>query len=396
VTQKILLATTVDWPSAARLAGAFSVLGASVEAVLPGHHVLRRSRYLSRAYPYRALHPLASLAQGIEAAEPDLVVPCDDRALSALLALTGFETLLTRSLGPLAGYAVLTARAPSIAAAREEGIAAPLTLAVDELQALPEALEHVGLPCVMKVDGSWGGGGVKLVRNTAEAEQTFRQLQGPPSRLRSLVRAVLRRDPHFFGEALQPKKAVVNLQAFIQGKPATSAFACRGGEVLAAQHMDVVEWSGATGPARQMQRVHCPRMEEAAHRLAARFQLSGLHGLDFVRNAAGIPQLIEINPRATQICHLALDADLPAALLGFPPRPPVTTRSLVALFPQLLANPQRLPAVFYDSPWDDQAVLQAFSGGTRGEAHELELLPEWAGAEGKPALRQEVYSPRPR
>ena len=79
------------------------------------------------------------------------------------------------------------------------------------------------------------------------------------------------------------------MQRFIRGKPATSAFACRDGEMLAAIHMDVVESRGTTGPASLIRRTDCARMDEAARRIARRLGLSGLHGLDFVRDEGGVP-----------------------------------------------------------------------------------------------------------
>ena len=212
----------------------------------------------------------------------------------------------------------MMARSRAIAVAQAEGISAPLTVAVANKDEFWRALEAVGLPAVLKADGSWGGEGVAVVRTHEEAGGAFRRLAGPPSRLRSLVRAVLRKDAHFLQEALAPKAVSLQVQQFIRGKPATSAFACRDGEVLAAIHMDVVESRGTAGPASLIRRTDCSRMDEAARRIARRFGLSGLHGLDFVRDEGGVPHLIEINPRATQICHLALGAghDLPSALLG--------------------------------------------------------------------------------
>jgi len=370
--QKILLVTTAVWSSAARLAGAFSGLGAQVEAVFPRGHVLGVSRYLGRAHRYRPLSPLVSLAKAIDAAAPDRVIACDDRALALLLRLDGFTAVLEASLGPLASYRVLTARAPAIAAARQEGIPAPLTLAVDSLSDLPEALQAVGLPCAMKTDFSSGGEGVKFVGSTAEAEQAFVRLQGPPSRARSLVRAVLRHDAHFLDAALHPAKAAVSLQAFVPGKPATSVFAAKDGQVLAALHMNVLSWHGDTGPASLMQRVADPMMDEAARKIAARFRLSGLQGLDFVRDARGKPHLIEVNPRATQICHLPLDADLPAALLGVPGRAPATDLRQIALFPQVVTMAELPRSVYRDIPWDDPKVLRALSGTAPSDASGLE------------------------
>jgi len=383
---KILLVTTVQWPSAARLAGAFANLGARVEAVFPRRHVLSACRYLDRAYRYRALDGSASIAEAITAAKPDRIIPCDDRALLLLLPLKQFAPLLERSLGPLDGYEVLTARAPSIAVAREEGITAPLTLAVADREALPRALAEAGLPCVMKADGSWGGGGVKFVCSQADAERAFAELEGPPSRLRSMVRAVLRSDLHFLAEARHPARAQVNVQALITGKPATTVFAAHEGRVLAAMHMDVVSWAGDTGPASLMSRIDCPAMDEAAAKLAARFRLNGLHGLDFMRDKDGVPHLIEINPRATQICHLPLSADLPAALLGLLPREPVTMGRKIALFPQLLSAGELPRETYRDIPWDDPGVLRAAAGDHLPEAEGLETIAEFARPGGGPPI----------
>lgn len=390
--RKILLATTVTWPSAARLASAFSILGAEVEAVSPRHHILRLSRYLKHSYTYRPLSPLKSFEAALHAAEPDLVIPCDDRALHLLLQLTGFRPLLERSLGALENYPVLMGRAPSMIAAREEGIAAPLTVAVGDAAALPAALAEVGLPCVMKADASWGGEGVKFVCSAEDARRAFRALQGPPARWRSLARIALREDLHHLHQVMRPQTAAVCVQALIPGKPATSVFATRNGEVLAALHMDVAGWSGDTGPANLMQRVDDPAMETAARKVAARFRLNGLQGLDYVRDKQGVAHLIEINPRATQICHLALGPDLPAALLGVPPRPPVTTARQIALFPQLLTAGERSSFVYQDVPWDDPAVLSAASGELLPEAEVLDLIPQFERTVGGPAIfRSGVY-----
>jgi hypothetical protein len=381
--QKVLLVTTVPYSSAARLAGAFSILGAKVEAVFPREAPIAVSRYLDRGYRYRPLAREESLSEALRSAEPDFVIPCDDRAAALLSDLTAFAPLLERSLGPLAAYRVLMARAPSMAAARQEGITAPLTRSVSGLADLTEALQEIGLPCVMKTDFSWGGAGVKFVSSLKEAEKAFAKLQGPPSRLRSLVRVVRRKDLHFLEAARNPAAATVNLQALVPGKPATSVFAAKDGKVLAAQHMDVVSWRGDAGPATVMARVCDTVMDEAAARIAALFHLSGLHGLDFMRDAAGFPHLIEINPRATQICHLPLDADLPAAMLGIEPRLPVTDQKRIALFPQLLSAGDLPPQVFRDIPWDDPRVLRLQSGDALPEAAELEAIAQFDRPAGR-------------
>ncbi|MGZ6022032.1 MAG: ATP-grasp domain-containing protein [Rhizomicrobium sp.] len=373
---RILLSTTVQWPSGARLAGAFATVGAQVDALYPAGHVKAKSRFVSGHHIYNPLFPLPSLARAIEAASPDLIVPCDDRAVRQLLALyhrnphSDAGSLIAFSLGRIESYPALFSRSSFIAAALSEGIAAPATIGVDDIDTLELALVEIGFPAVLKSDGSWGGGGVVIARAREQAHDAYRRLSSAPSRMRSIARTFRRKDTHFLLDALSPPHALVSVQRFVAGEPATTSIACWQGRVLAGFHMDVLETSYATGPASVMRHVECPQMEVAAQRLAARFRLSGLHGLDFVRDAAGKAHLIETNPRATQSSALALGPghDLVAALAGcITPsargaRPLVTTNEVFALFPQEWRrdpNSAWLRTAHLDVPWDDPDVLKA-------------------------------------
>jgi hypothetical protein len=108
-------------------------------------------------------------------------------------------------------------------------------------------------------------------------------------------------------------------------------------------------------------------MAAAAEAVAATFQLSGLFGLDYMRDAAGRVHLLEMNQRATPTMHLSLEQDLPASLLraaGFAARsrPPVTDKREIALFPrEWLRDPTSawLTRAYHDVPWDDPMVLLA-------------------------------------
>jgi ATP-grasp domain len=372
MSPRILLFTTVNWPSSARLAGAFAGVGAHVEALAPAGHVVGKSRFVQGFHGYSPLFPSATLVRAVATARPDIIVPCDDRALALLLKPQPClpKGLVEFSLGRLESYPTLVSRGDFIAAARDAGIVAPETLALKDESDLEAGLARLGFPAVLKADGSWGGDGVAIVRNLAQAREAFRRLAVAPSRIRSLTRAVARRDAHFLRDALHPPIVSVNLQRFVPGRPATSAFAAWKGRVLATIHMDVLESQGVTGPASVMRRTDCPQMEQAAIRIAERFGLSGLHGLDFVRDDAGQPHLVEINPRATQSSAFALGPghDLPAALAGcISPairgaRPAATTNPVIALFPQEWrrdAQSAWLDTAHLDAPWDDPAVLRA-------------------------------------
>ena len=129
------------------------------------------------------------------------------------------------------------------------------------------------------------------------------------------------------------------------------------------------------GPATVLARRDCPQMQDAARRIARHFGLSGLIGLDFIRDRQGQVHLLEINPRATPTAHLVLGVghDPCGALLqklgaAFAPRPadhPFPPDRPVP--PGMAARPRQPLAAraFHDVPWDDPAVLQALIAGGR-------------------------------
>lgn len=376
---RLLLAATTPWPTAARLAAAFTKLAWRVEAMVPSESPVRASRFLEKVHGYTPLAPVRSLKTAIVSSGADLVIPCDDRALRHLLRLHAhalevrdrdLTALIARSLGAPEQYETMLARPAFIAAAEALGIAVPRTRAIASEGDFEAGLAEIGLPVVLKADGSWGGEGVKVAYTREEARAAYRRMSLPLPAWRLMLRALRRRDAHHFAAAFAPARPRLSMQAFISGTPATTSFAAWGGEVLAAVHFDVVESDGETGPASVVRRVDDPAMAAAARTLARHFGLCGLHGLDFIRDASGSVHLLEINPRATQTAALApgeghdLAAALAARAIGVDvrPREPLVTEDLVALFPQgCLRSPSQpaLGAVHFDAPWDDSALLRA-------------------------------------
>jgi hypothetical protein len=372
---KILLSTTVSWTSTARHAAGFALAGAEVVALAPRHAPVTASRYVSASYVHRPILGLASLRQAIDRAAPDLIVPCDDRAVENLLGVHAREpakspvsALIERSLGRPERYGQVISRTGSLAIARGLGIRTPETYPVANEEALERCLDILGLPAVLKVDGSWGGEGVVVAKTREEARAAFHKLASPPSRVRSLGRAVRRRDSHHLLTALSPRAGRVSIQRFVHGRPAASAFACWQGEVKAAIYYDVLVADGAIGPPSVIRRIDNPEMAEATQRLARHFGLSGLHGLDFIREENGVAHLIEINPRATQGGTLPFGPgrDLAAALCGcvMPgavSRDPIASNTVVFFPRQWLRDPSSalLRDGHHDVPWDDPAILRA-------------------------------------
>ena len=347
----VLLVTTMDWPFPAQLAGAFAGAGARVEAVCSKGGMLSLSRYPRRFHRYQPLSPDASLMRAIAESRPNLVIPCDDLASEIVQRVTGGQAFSDR-------HEFLT-RAASVGAPAQ-------SLALDGEDGVNDAIRRFGLPLVLKCDHSWGGAGVVIAPTRQEALAAFRRF-GKQSRLRDLARFVRRRESHFLSRALSPVAPGISAQPFVDGHPATSSIACWQGAVVAANHFDVLVTSAATGPACVVARRDCREMENSAAVIARAFNLSGLFGLDYVRDRGGRVHLLEMNARATPTAHLMLKQDLPASLLraaGLParPRPPVTAKEEVAIFPrEWMRDPASpwLKNAFHDVPWDDPQIVRA-------------------------------------
>jgi hypothetical protein len=401
MTRKVLLLTTVDWTSTARYAGGFAAAGWTVDAVCPAGAPVTLSRYVGALYRYRALSPLASLTRAIEGSRPDLIVSCDDRAVAHLLRLYAkadapLVELIRRSLGTPENFPEMISRSASMQAAAEAGILTPETVAVADERALETCLARLGVPAVLKADGSWGGDGVIVARTRDEALAAFRKLKRPTSRLRSVARAWRRKDAHFLRDAVRPQRPHVSVQKFVAGRSAASAFACWKGEIVGAIYYDVLVSDGAMGPPAVIRRLDCPKMAEASAKIAKRFGLSGIYGLDFIRDGAGEVHLIEINPRTTQGGTLPFGdgRDLPSALAACVTRTPAARRDaiandVVAFFP---AEWQRDPASpylasgFHNVPWDDPRVLKAC----------FDALPQAQTPDRKAAIEQLLtHAPEP-
>ncbi|MGA9508058.1 MAG: ATP-grasp domain-containing protein, partial [Candidatus Sulfotelmatobacter sp.] len=192
----------------------------------------------------------------------------------------------------------------------------------------------------------------------------------PPRLLRAVKRALIDHDVTLLGPALQRRRFEMNAQAFVEGREATSAVACWRGKVLAALHFEVIEKRSAAGPATVVRWIENTDIATAAAKMVRRLNLSGVHGFDFMlEEQTGKAYLIEMNPRATQVGHLALGPgrDIPAALYaalsGKVPQlaPAVTDNDTIALFPQeWIRDPESsfLWSAYHDIPWEAPELVR--------------------------------------
>lgn len=378
----VLVATTARWVATARLAVAFSHAGYSVEAVCPPGHPLGKTSVIDRTHPYDGLAPLASFADAIAATKPDLVVPGDDLAARHLHDIHSRErlrgksqgwmsALIERSLGTPESFPLVFARTALMDVAHAEGVRVPRTRVVADASDLRTCMEEMGLPMVLKADGTSGGEGVRIVHTVEEAERALRVLQAPPLLARAGKRALIDRDRTLIWPSLLRRRFVVNAQESVSGREATSAIACWRGNVLAGLHFKVLSKRQTAGPATVLRLIDNPEMADAAEKMVRRLNLSGIIGLDFMlQESTGNAYLIEMNPRATQVGHLTLGpgrdipATLYAAVSGQTVRegPKLTDNEVITLFPhEWTRNPASafLRSGYHDIPWEEPELIRA-------------------------------------
>ena len=150
---------------------------------------------------------------------------------------------------------------------------------------------------------------------------------------------------------------------------------------MASVTVTVIRTLGDRGPSSVVRVINNEEMSESIAKIASKLGLTGLFGFDFVVDThTANPYLIELNPRATQVCHLQLGqgrdlaASLSAAFSGaeIHSPSPSTTNRVISLFPQeWLRDPRSefLMATHHDVPWDEPEFIQLCI--KEGSAHRL-------------------------
>ena len=378
----VLLGATTWWPLSARLAMALKRHGCRVSGVCPPGHPLRSVSGIEALFSYKGLASLEALRSAILASRPSLIVPCDDGVVWQLHELhardAALRPLIEYSLGPAETYPAIRGRNALLQAAGELGIRTPVTRTLtseDELKSWP-----LDEPAVLKLDGTWGGSGVAIVRSPSEAIAAFHRLSRPMGTGVVWKRWLINRDPLALWSLRRREKPSVSIQQFIEGRPANAMLACWRGEVLGIVTVEVLTAQGATGAATVVRLIRNEEIERAARLLARKFNFNGFHGLDFMlEEGTGVPYLIELNPRCTQLGHLRLAsqgdlAGMIAARLKGEPTPrnapgnpedhdleDYVQGTTVAFFPQTFTwNPKSvyLRSGYHDVPWAEPALVR--------------------------------------
>jgi carbamoylphosphate synthase large subunit len=372
----ILLATTGQLPSTARLAMELNEAGAQVSLVAPGNHPAWTLDLLRRRIIYRAPAPRRSLQAALLRLRPDMVIPCDERAVRDLHAIAlrtrhdSVRRLVETSTAPAGSYPIITSRAALLALARQIGVRVPPSMALPDTATLDRWMEHHQTPFVLKADGSWAGFGVRIVSNAATAKELYARMTRPASARLALRESLLEGNYFETRSWLRRERPAMSVQGYVDGWPANIGVACWQGEVLAAICAEAVATTSATGPSTVARIIHNTEMIDTATRIVKALGLSGMIGFDFMIEAAtGAAYLIEMNPRNTPICAIRLGPgrDLAEALVarisGQPvrERPPRTERDIVVFFPDTWredAASHFLHSGYHDVPWEQPNLVR--------------------------------------
>jgi hypothetical protein len=367
----VLLVATCWWPFVGRFAQLLVANRCQVAVLGPKGHACFAVPGLTM-FKQRPFQPMRSLSNAIAACAPTILVPTDDRAVGILHTLHKNGTdaerkLVEASLGGEHGYATTISRVALLQVARQLGIAVPDNQAIAKAEDLTKWMERVAGPWVIKMDGVWGGRGVRIAASATQAAEALQGLQHRAGR--ALKRLVINRDPFWLADWLFGRQSGISVQRFVRGRPGTLVMLCRDGEVLATTIAEVVAWEGGTGSSTILRLIDRPDMAADAARLARHLTLTGFYGLDYMLEAGtDRALLIELNPRITSLANIRLEPgrDLVAAFasqfLGVECPPPQTLpqTALIAHFPPpwpgQLVHPQ-LAECFQDIPVEAPALI---------------------------------------
>ncbi len=317
----VLIITTQTWLQVTRLAMRFASYGCRIAVICPHESHLTYAPIVSQRFSFRLTNPVNALRHAILASGADYLVPTDDLSVWLLHDLAAREPslrdLIDRSLGDSRHHATLRSRFQLLSLAHRLGIAVPRTELIGDEQELDVWCAPEAPPFVLKKDGTWGGNGVQIVHSSGQAHTAFDCMQSPTGFNTRVTQWLRNGDGSAFSRPRCLSRPEITAQSLISGVPANSMYACHEGKVLGEVQARVVAAEGKTGPSLVIELMRDPRITRAGQLLAGELKLSGFFGLDFMLDErTGEPLLIELNPRSTQLGHLAVagQADLAGLL----------------------------------------------------------------------------------
>jgi len=235
-------------------------------------------------------HYICSLERVLDRSPARLLIPSHDATIAALRRhLARIERKARVAMAPEPAMAVAVNKERTLEIAARVGMRVPRGVAVTSVTQLPGAIREIGLPAVVKPTESWLSKGPvgswigpRLATTAVEARGAVADIE------------------RLNGTAL--------LQTFLPGRREAVSFLYGNGRF----HARFAQWAKRTRPplggeSVLRQSIEVPRdIGSQAERLIREIGLEGYSEVEFRRDAAGVPYLMEINPRLSASVEIAV------------------------------------------------------------------------------------------
>jgi predicted ATP-grasp superfamily ATP-dependent carboligase len=237
---------------------------------------------------------VASLEQLVDRLGARVLIPCHDGTVALLRPHRArLEQRVRIALASEPAISVAVNKDRTLALAQRLGIGVPRSVSLTKVSQVPSALAEIGLPAVVKPTESWLPG---RQEDGQKGMWMGPQLVTTPDEARRAVSGLERVD----GVAL--------FQTLLSGRREAVSLLYANGEI----HARFAQWAKRMNPPlggesvlRQSIPVP-PDIGRHAERLVREIELEGYSEIEFRRDAAGVPYLMEINPRLSASVEIAV------------------------------------------------------------------------------------------
>ncbi len=187
----------------------------------PRGHSLRYVSGVRHIHDVHGLRSRSSLLAALRHSKFNFIIPCDDRIVAQLHELSGLHAelrpLIEYSLGDPSKFHIAGSRNSLLKVAADLDIRVPRTCVVTTENQAQQSFGQFAPVAVMKVDGTHGGEGVRMVRSATEAAAAFRSLRFGVGLLTSAQRLLIHGDPLALWTWARRARAEITMQEYISG-----------------------------------------------------------------------------------------------------------------------------------------------------------------------------------
>ena len=269
-------------------------------AALANYDVLPSPAFSSRWCQYKIVCPahegtkeyLAYLEQILDSTGIRVLIPSSDGTIELIRQhRERLEQRVHIALAKEPALGIAVNKEQTLAVARRLGLEVPRGVTVKEVSEVGMALREIGLPAVVKPVESWISGEQRGSRVECQLVMTADEAR----------RAV---------EELTRFGGMILFQQFLSGRREAVSFLYANGETFAC----FAQWAKRTDPPLggtsilRQSIVPPPDIGDQAERLVREIELEGYSEVEFRRDSAGKPYLMEINPRLSASVEIAVRA----------------------------------------------------------------------------------------